>query len=104
MAKVTRKGKVKHIVLDTTDRYAQDMAKANLTSEGLIDFLFDNGRYDGFDEFDVTYEQDHEGNYVRPKGHDMGHGCYWVGGSPLCKGTKNIQRALKAGWKDASRG
>lgn len=104
MAKVTRKGKVKHIVLDTTDIHAQNVAKSNLTKENLIEHLLDGSLYVGYDEFDVTYDQEHEENYVRPKGHDMGNGCYWVKGSPLAVGTKNIQRALKTGWKDSSRG
>jgi len=100
MAKVTRKGKVKHITLDPKDQMAQVVAAMGTS----VDDLYNMGLYVGYEEIEVTYDQDHEENYVRPKGQDMGHGCYWVGGSPLAVGTKSIQRALKTGWRDASRG
>jgi hypothetical protein len=102
--KVTRKGKVTHIVLDPSDTLTQVIVEDNLTMPGLVDALYEESLYVGYEEIAVTYEQDHEENYVRPKGDDMGHGCYCSKGSPILVGTKNIQRALKTGWRDSSRG
>ena len=104
MAKVTRKGKVKHIVLDPTDHLTQVMVQDNLTMPDLVDCLYEDSLYVGYEEVEVEYHQDHEENYVRPKGRDMGKGRYWVGGSPVSTGSlKGLQDALRDGFRDLSR-
>jgi len=100
MAKVTRKGKVKHIILDPKD----DMAQVVASMGASVDDLYKMGLYVGYEEIEVEYTQDHEENYVRPKGRDMGDGRYWVGGSPVSSGLLyGMQNALRDGFKDLSR-
>ena len=98
--KVTRKGKVKHIILDPNDQMAQVVASMGTS----VDDLYNMGLYVGYEEIEVEYTQDHEENYVRPKGVDMGDGRYWVGGSPVSAGWgKGMQNALRDGFRDLSK-
>ena len=98
--KVNRKGTVRHITLDPTDIVAQYYAKLGVPAKDL----YEAGLTLSHEVIEVEYTQDHEENYVRPKGVDMGEGRYWVGGSPVSAGWgKGMQNALRDGFKDLSR-
>jgi len=97
MARVTRKGKVKHITLDPNDNMAQAVASMGTS----VDDMYNMGLYMGYEEIKVEYDQDHEESYIHPKGRDMGSSRYWVGRSPLSSGLLHgMQDALIGDLKD----